>query len=233
MKEPTRSVVVNADDLGLSEGVNRGIIEAHERGILTSASLMVRQKGLSDAAAYCQNNRTLGVGLHVDLGEWRLVSGEWIQAYEVVPLHDAEAVEREITHQIRRFEEALGRKPTHLDSHQHVHRREPVRGIMERLAGQLGIPLRGFSTIYSCGAFYGQLESGVSEKWMIGAENLVRILHELPADKNEVSCHPGFADDIDSDYSEERALEVSALCDPRVLAAVGAEGIRLVTFAAM
>jgi len=233
MKMLGRRVVVNADDLGLSEGVNRGIFEAHERGILTSASLMVRHKGLSDAVSYCQKNPRLGVGLHLDLGEWRLSSGEWLPAYEVVNLRDAAAVENEVARQLALFEEALERKPTHLDSHQHVHRREPVRAIMQRLAGRFGVPLRGAGPIHSCGEFYGQQEDGVSAAWMISSENLIRILRHLPKGESEVSCHPGFAEDLDSDYRVERALEVQALCDPRVHAAVQVEGLALVTFAGL
>jgi hypothetical protein len=64
-----RFLIVNADDFGLSEGVNRGIIEAHERGIVTSASLMVRNRPPRGGAIRANQPR-LSVGLHVDLGEW-------------------------------------------------------------------------------------------------------------------------------------------------------------------
>src|SRR5436190_23980393 len=64
-----RAVIVNADDFGQSAGINRGIIEAHERGIVTSASLMVRWPAAPAAAAYACAHRGLSVGLHVDLGE--------------------------------------------------------------------------------------------------------------------------------------------------------------------
>ena len=66
----SRVLVVNADDYGRTEGVNRGIIEAHERGIVTSASLMVRWPAAREAAAYVRGGWRLGLGLHVDLGEW-------------------------------------------------------------------------------------------------------------------------------------------------------------------
>lgn len=230
MNRIERRVVVNADDLGLSEGVNLGIIHAHEHGILTSASLMVRQSALDHAATYCRTHPKLGVGLHLDLGEWRLIAGEWVAAYEVVPLQDAAAVEQEVVRQLTRFEQALGRKPTHLDSHQHVHRREPVKTILQRFAFELNVPLRGCGALHSCGDFYGQLEDGVSANWMVSSENLVRILCALPSGNSEVSCHPGFADDLESDYRIERRLEVNALCDPQVRAAVEREKLQLVTF---
>jgi chitin disaccharide deacetylase len=65
-----RYLIVNADDFGLSEGVNRGIIEAAEKGIVTSASLMVRQPAAAAAAAYARKLDRISVGLHLDLGEW-------------------------------------------------------------------------------------------------------------------------------------------------------------------
>ena len=77
-----RFLVVNADDLGLSAAVNAGIAAAHERGIVTSASLMVRQGAAAEAAAYAAAHPALAVGLHLDLGEWDYVDGEWMAAYQ-------------------------------------------------------------------------------------------------------------------------------------------------------
>ena len=79
-----RFLIVNADDFGLSDGVNRGIIEAAEHGIVTSASLMVRQPAAAAAAAYARNGGKLSVGLHLDLGEWYYRDGEWLPLYSVV-----------------------------------------------------------------------------------------------------------------------------------------------------
>ena len=56
-------LIVNADDFGQSPGVNRGIIEAHEHGIVTSASLMVRWPAAASAAAYAREHARLGLGL--------------------------------------------------------------------------------------------------------------------------------------------------------------------------
>src|SRR4051812_5062264 len=113
-----RYLIVNADDFGLSPGVNRGIITAHEHGIVTSASLMVRWPGAVEAAAYAKTRPELGVGLHIDLGEWAYRDGEWIALYQVVPLADHEAVFAEVERQLTCFRGLLGREPTHLDSHQ-------------------------------------------------------------------------------------------------------------------
>src|SRR5690242_16059714 len=95
-----RHLIVNADDFGLTRGINRGVIEAAERGILTSASLMVRYPAAAEAASYVSRNRAFSLGLHVELGEWVFRNGEWVLRYEVVPADDAKQVKAEIEKQL-------------------------------------------------------------------------------------------------------------------------------------
>src|SRR5204863_697475 len=95
-----RYLIVNADDFGLSPGVNRGIIEAHENGIVTSASLMVRWPAAQEAAAYALASPRLGLGLHLDFCEWIVRDHEWVIAYEVVSMTDATAIDQEVARQI-------------------------------------------------------------------------------------------------------------------------------------
>ena len=64
-----RQLIVNADDLGLSPGVNRGIADAVARGVVTSTSLMVRWPSSDDAARWARAHGSVSVGLHLDLGE--------------------------------------------------------------------------------------------------------------------------------------------------------------------
>jgi len=75
-----RFLIVNADDLGLSAAVNEGVLAAHEGGVVTSASLMVRQGAAPAAAERAAAYPELAIGLHIDLGEWIYERGEWIQA---------------------------------------------------------------------------------------------------------------------------------------------------------
>src|SRR4030095_15505240 len=139
-----RQLIVNADDFGQSRGINSGVIEAHKHGIVTSASLMVRWPHAREASDYARD-RNLSVGLHVDLGEWIFIDGQWTVLYEVVQAQDAAAVRDEVERQLNRFRELLDREPTHLDSHQHVHRDEPAHSIVLGLADDIGIPCRGYS----------------------------------------------------------------------------------------
>jgi len=223
-----RLLIVNADDLGQSPGIDRGIAEAHTRGIVTSGSLMVRWPSAAEAAAM---SGSLDLGLHIDLGEWRFAAGKWTPAYEVVPLLDAEAIEREIAGQLDVFRELVGGEPTHLDSHQHVHMKEPVRGILARLARELGVPLRGVrSPARYLGDFYGQTADGVPLHEAITSSALISLAQRLPEGATELGCHPGEDVELDTMYRSERALEVQALCDPSVLAAIEEAGVRLCSF---
>jgi predicted glycoside hydrolase/deacetylase ChbG (UPF0249 family) len=228
-----RYLIVNADDFGLSPGVNRGILAAHERGIVTSASLMVRWPAAAEAAACGRTHPRLSLGLHVDLGEWAYRDGAWVTAYEVVPGDDAPAVAEEVSRQLAAFRSLVGRDPTHLDSHQHVHRSEPVGAIMRAAAHDLGVPLRACGpAVRYCGDFYGQTGKGFPVPEAISVAGLIRILAALPPGLTELGCHPALGDDLETMYRRERAEEVKTLCDPRVRAALAAEGIELCSFGA-
>jgi predicted glycoside hydrolase/deacetylase ChbG (UPF0249 family) len=226
-------LIVNADDFGLSDGVNRGIFETAERGILTSASLMVRQPAAAAAAAYARKAPRLSIGLHLDLGEWVYRNDEWVPLYSVVSTEDAEAVAGEVAHQLATFQRLMGRNPTHLDSHQHVHRSEPVRSIVADLAGRLKVPLREHSPkVRYCGDFYGQDGEGRSLAEALTVEALKNILESLPTGVTELGCHPGYDDGLATAYRAERAREVETLCAPAVREAVATLGIQLRSFEA-
>jgi predicted glycoside hydrolase/deacetylase ChbG (UPF0249 family) len=227
----SRAVIVNADDFGQSAGISRGIVEAHERGIVTSASLMVRWPAAVAAAAYARAHPRLSVGLHVDLGESIYRDGEWAALYERVDRYHAAALEAEIRAQLSLCRDLLRRDPTHLDSHQHIHTEEPARSILEGIAVELGVPLRHYSRrVRHEGRFYGQGRTGAPLAAGITAAHLMDLLRGLPDGITEVACHPGFADDLDTMYRTERQLEVEALCDPAVRRAVRDEDIELIGF---
>ena len=223
----TRVLVVNADDFGLSAGVNRGVALAHDEGVLTSASLMVRATAAVEAAQFARRRPSLAIGLHADLGEWEFESGRWRTAYEVVPAGDAAAVEAELVAQLERFRSLLDRQPTHLDSHQHVHRQEPARSAFLRLAASLNIPLRGESSVRFCGAFYGQTGTGDPIAGSLTVEHLVSLIRGLPDGATELACHPAASEDVTSSYRRERVRELATLIDPRMRQAIWDEGVLL------
>jgi len=226
-----RLLIVNADDFGQSPGVNRGIIQAHERGVVTSASLMVRWPAAIEAATYARRHPALSVGLHLDYGEWSLRDGKWRPLYEVVDMEDSNAVQEETARQIDAFVRLVGREPTHIDSHQHVHKRPSVTAVVVAVADRLEVPLRHFSNVRYCGSFYGQDEGGSAIQYAVSVDDLIAVLNSLPFGVNELACHPGLEEDVEGMYRKERALEVETLCDPRVRDRLESLGMRLTSFA--
>ena len=226
-----RYLIVNADDFGLTNGINRGIIEAHERGIVTSASLMVRYPAATDAALYARVHPALSVGLHFEAAEWRYRGGEWYAAYRVIDADDAGQVRAELNRQLAAFVRLLGRQPTHLDSHQHVHQSEPARSILLAQAAELGIPLRSCSELIAYnGAFYGQTGEGEPYPEGLSIGNFTAMVDALPAGWTEFGCHPGYAVDLDSVYTMEREEELRVLCSAEARQILADGKVRLRSF---
>src|SRR3954469_2098511 len=101
-----RMLIVNADDFGRSAAITDGILRAHQHGIVTSTTLMVRWP----AAAYAtENSGELDLGLHIDLGEWVYRGGAWAPVYERVEPEHASAIEDEIHFQLSEFRRLTGK----------------------------------------------------------------------------------------------------------------------------
>jgi predicted glycoside hydrolase/deacetylase ChbG (UPF0249 family) len=227
-----RVLVVNADDLGLSAGVNHGILHAHDHGIVTSASLMVRRPAARAAAEAVRRRARLGVGLHLDLGDWVFSGDRWRPSIQVVDEHDQVSVAKELEAQLAAFRRLIGRDPTHLDSHQHIHLSGYAGDAAHRLARQLGVSLRHRADgIRYCGDFHGQTGTGEPLHEAITTQALIRILRGLPPGVTELACHPGAGHDVASPYAGERELELRTLCEPRIREVIRQERIALRSFA--
>ncbi len=227
----TRRLIVNADDFGQTEGINAGIIQCHRSGIVTSASLMVRWPAARAAGEYARHAPALSVGLHLDLGEWAYAHNDWFPVYQIVDPNDFAAVRSEIERQLEVFRCLVGREPTHIDSHQHVHRRGPARTIAAEVADRLGIPVRGANAeVTYRGEFYGQTETGHPQVAAIGVDRLIGVVRTLPNGTSEIGCHPAIGRDAPGMYVAERQQEVAVLCDPRVRATVASESIALISY---
>ncbi len=210
-----RFLIVNGDDLGVSPGVNRGILEAHRSGILTSASLMVDRPWSEKAAILGRGEHELSLGLHVELGG-AAAAGEG---------------RSELARQLARFVELVGRPPTHIDSHHNVHRKPALRTSFLELAQRCGVPMREDGLVRFVGDFYGQW-GGESHPETIGISNLLQILEtKVTEGVTELMCHPGYADpELRSSYTAEREIELLTLCDPALPEILRSREIRLVGF---
>lgn len=219
-------LIFNADDFGASPGINRGIVECHRDGILTSASVMVTGAAVEEAAELAQANPGLGLGLHWD------VVGEDERDFDP---RDQRTVRDEFAIQLERFVELLGRTPTHVDSHRHMHLDDGVRELFFALAEPLGVPVRGDGRVRFLGGFYAQWEWGVTDLDHVGVGALQKILREEVVDPwTEISCHPGYISaGYRAMYHEERESEVKTLTDPRIRATVDELGFTLTSYAAL
>lgn len=221
----TRHLIVNADDFGQTAGITRGIVECHQRGIVTSTSLMVTGRALDEAIAASRANPKLSIGLHFDV---------WGEDERDFDTHDLPATRREFERQVDLFFKHTGRGPTHIDSHRHCHREEHLFPHFVDWARPLGVPVRGDGTVNFVGGFYAQWEWGITELKYVSVQFLSEMLHnEVPAGRcTEFSCHPGWIDaDYRGIYSAEREEEIATLTDPRVRQALVDERIELIGYA--
>src|SRR5271165_297701 len=156
-----RRLIVNADDFGLTPGINRAIMEAHEHGVVTSATLMADGQAFEEAIALARSRPRLGVGCHIVLVD----GAPLLDAAAVPTLLDRSAssggphfregiagfgalallgrlaeneIEAEATAQIRKLQ-AAGMMVTHLDSHKHTHLFPRVLRPLLRAAAKCGV----------------------------------------------------------------------------------------------
>jgi chitin disaccharide deacetylase len=220
----SRRLIVNADDFGACEGVNRGIVKCHRDGIVTSTSLMVTGAAAQEAAHLARTNQELAVGLHWD------VIGEDERDFD---LADERAVRVEFAAQLERFQVLLDRMPTHIDSHRHMHMRDEVKPYFHELVAPLGVPLRGDGSVFFIGGFYAQWEWGVTELRHVSVPALQGILRDEVGDGwTEISCHPGYiTPGYRTTYRDEREAEIGTLCDARVRQTIDELDIALHSYA--
>ncbi len=161
----TKYLIVNSDDFGISEGVSRGILEAHHQGIVTSTTVMVNMPAAEASIRQAQESAPeLGLGLHLTLSFGKPVSdpatvpslvtekGTFVSNYaelmEKMPHFSAEDLEREMLAQFERFQQFAGRLPDHLDSHHGAtYSHQAAFEVMLRLATEHNLPIRWSGSI--------------------------------------------------------------------------------------
>jgi len=219
-----RRLIVNADDFGQTAGINRGIVQCHREGVVTSASLMVTGREVAEAALLSRENPGLSVGLHFDV---------WGEDEREFDTHDLVATRDELRWQLDRFEQLIGRMPTHIDSHRHAHLEPHLRPHFLDWTHELGVPVRGDGRVNFVGGFYAQWEWKVTQLEYVSVPFLQRMLREeVPAGVTEFSCHPGYiTPDYHGVYCHEREAEIATLTDPGVRRVIRDEGIVLLSHA--
>ncbi len=154
----TLKIIFNADDFGISRGVNAAIIEAHTNGILHAASLMINQEFAAEAVAAAKQMQSLEIGLHLNLtnekpaadpaqipllvnSDGKLKNG-FVNLLLLSLLHPkkfAAQIETEIRAQVQKYL-ATGLKMAHIDGHRHVHLIPAVFKIVRKIAQEYNVP---------------------------------------------------------------------------------------------
>ena len=240
-----RQVIINADDFGYDPAVTEGIRRAGRGGIVRSTTFMVNTPHSEDAAA---DTAGLAVGLHLNLARhapcWAGFPASLLERGELSEARarelPAEVVEAEAHAQCERLEALLGRPPTHVDVHKHLHRYGEVLDGLARAAGARGLPVRSVDAAMRAALrargvrtnphFVG--DAGAEAYWTVA--ELERQLSALPPGVTELMCHPGLSPThVRSGYGAQREVELATFTSQRAAELVEALGLELVSFAAL
>ena len=240
-------LIVNADDFGLTRGVNLGIIEAFQQGIVRSTTIMAGMDAAEHAAKLAKQNPELKVGLH-----FRLTTGKPL-AKNVSSLLDdnndnfqpqaqfwdsrdmkPDEIERELKAQIEACSN-LGITLSHLDSHHHCHSHELVQPIVRKVADEFNLPLRpckqpvryNKNTLTFTDVFYGD---------KLTTQNILDLIaeHQDQTDYLEIMSHPALVDEAllqSSGYALPRTRELAILTDPGLITELKNKGITVTDYA--
>jgi len=273
-----KKLIVNADDLGQSRSINKGIADCQRFGIVTSASLMVNMHDSVDAVRLLKNIPNIGIGLHLNLtfgppvsspqkigslvgengqfiGGTRVLSlppdlrkSEGIRKVVDLMLEDFHKtvskrdIETEMLAQFHRFMKLVGRLPTHIDTHHHIHQLPEVLHHIITLAKDNDIPVRQIdpnmvkilrkSSIRTTDYFFDTMITEANRR-RSHSLYLNEIISSLKDGTTEVLCHPGYSSEKlrkQTLYSNQRQVELECLCDSLLMKRIKDEGVQLITY---
>ena len=241
-------LIVNADDFGLSKGVNLGIVEAFNNGIVTSTTLMMNMPEIEHALYLLKENSNLAVGIHLVATTGRPIcdsvpsliqdNGKFHSSSDIAKYARVEDIKKEFICQIEKFF-SLGITPTHIDSHHHIHMSEQILTIVLDLAKKYNLPVRlgnndiltkqnykeVKTTRYFSDAFYGK---------DLTSDKLLEVLKLAESyDTVEVMTHPAYVDQAlldGSSYVIPRCKELEILTDSKILSYVEEHKVELINF---
>lgn len=226
-------LIVNADDFGISKAISLGIIEGHKNGVITSTTMMCNMPCAEWAAELAKDYPDLGIGIHLVLtagyplakGVDSLVDehGRFKKFSKIEETLKTEDIRKEFKCQMEKFL-SFGIKPTHIDTHHHVHSIEKVLEVVKELAIEYNLPVRLVedknkpipNEIKQTDEFVGYFYDLPA----IEPEGFIEIIEK---NKNieilELMCHPGYLDEYilrNSAYSVQRAKELETLTSNKV-----------------
>jgi len=243
---PSRFLIINADDLGISPEVNRGIFIAHEKGVVTDSSLLIKGFYAQQAMEMIKKTPSFQVGLHVDLDPllgWESPGIERLPRQKLLAMMNEPdftgRVKKEINNQMTAFLKE-GLIPSHIDTHHHVHGFPQIfehlieamdrHGIKAIRFSKKGYSLLGREDIPITAGQAQWMEDTLRKKKILHPHHLIDpivsfSLKEIPAGVSELMVHPSMGGD------KWRQRDFEMLVDPRFMSMVKDEGIQLIGFA--
>ena len=230
--------IFNADDFGLSQGVNEGILECYQNGVLNSTTLMTTMPYFADAVKKIKHYQLPNIGLHFNLTEGSPASsalttivddhGQFYRSVADQPHVDLKEVYQELKAQLDIAKKA-GIDINHIDSHHHIHTVARLRPVFLQLSKEYRLPIRKihntlinpFKILYFYKATFGtQYYSRYFSSDFYGdhvtIDTMIRLLDQYQNKHVEIMCHPGYKDDQNGTYNEQRNIELNILTNDAI-----------------
>lgn len=227
---PATALIINADDLGLWPSVDAGIMQAWQAHAISESSVLANSPRLPEILRAARESG-LPVGIHLnlthglplsdpaDIPDFVTPQGTFMKRVLWPDKLPIEQIRLELRSQLAWVLQS-GCRPTHLDSHHHIHRYPEIFAVTLECARELGVPVRAIdaamrdalrqsgivTTDHFSMDFYGEQAT---------VATLIRLVEECPGGTLEIMTHPGHTDtSLPSSYREERERELAALCAP-------------------
>ena len=247
-----QKLIINADDFGVSKAVNAGILQAHENNIVTSTCIMSNGKQFDDAINKLPQSLDLGIHLNLSWGK-ALTTGKKLDKHTqyklLIKKGNKSFIERELRAQIGKVLD-LGIKPSHLNSHQHIHAFSPVKEITIKLAKEYNINKirwpKENSKGFAANLHYVKqklIKFNLSKCPLTTTDNFFGLIYSgYPSMKAflsylnfkgtaEIMCHPAQESlSYRNKFEQSRPKELKILCSEQFSNAIKERDIKLITF---
>jgi hypothetical protein len=223
-----KKLIINADDFGYRDSINKGIVYAHKNGLVTSASLFVEKESVPDAVKLAKENPSLGLGLHVDLDKFFEVDHTIGLAVKLLNQNqNMDEIKSEIRRQLDKFY-SFGFTADHIDSHHHSHLHAPVLKVTCELAKEFKIPVvRIYDKFYSNKSEFETLCKLARESGIRFVDHFIEGWYWGNVDEQygiaELMTHPGYGEIW-------REAELGNCCQPKLRDYLVAQKIELIRF---
>ncbi|OLQ88704.1 hypothetical protein BIY22_20975 [Vibrio panuliri] len=241
-------VIFNADDFGLTEGVNNGVAAAFRHGVVRSTTFMVDMPGEKHAVKLAASMPDLKIGLHLRFTAGKpLTNGRTIVdehgLFPAIPKFwqkhdfDPDEIYAEVVAQVEHYL-ALGLTLSHIDGHHHAHTHPQIAPVVMRVAKHYGVPLRGIGLVndQESTARYQFTEKFYDDKTTVKDAVALMLEYQKECDVLEVMCHPAQVDAqlrAMSSYLAPREQELQTLTSEEFISFLVERDIQVTDYSAL